>query len=493
MRLAKYLVLIILYIIFLDNNRYTVLAGSDINVYINNQWIKVSQKPIIENDRVIVPLRSIVENLGLGIEYDDPTKTVTIADKTHTVTLVIGSSSALVDGQEVRLDAPARIVDGSTLVPLRFVGEALGLKVDWDNDNRKVMIYENEYLLEKAVWDLDLDTTRTLLDEGVNPNSNMIGIPLIHACVDSGNNEMLKLLFDYGADPDAIHVEMATIGGYRTTFANYPKPSIFYFLLKDNIPAVKLFIDNGLNLEIKDNLNRTPLIYAKEYLDQFAGNTAAKELVDLLQNAKQQKCKYSVKDGEAKRPDKKRANSKYIYQVVDEDVKYLQSEYSDISDIMQAGEYGWKFYPVRPFGLNLIYPNDSTYQSTAAFINIVNPLDHAYLEAFHNGKTTMDFRSADATAIYSDYENTWLIDLILTLPTSNGSPVVNVTQLGKLINELKIEQIKPSNLYYNDGFDSYRILFSQKDIDVTENIDITARTGTGEVYNFEFTLYYYRY
>lgn len=62
-----------------------------------------------------------------------------IADK-KTVKLVVGSSTALVDGRSLSLDVPATIINGRTLVPVRFVAESLGAQVNWNGDNREVII-----------------------------------------------------------------------------------------------------------------------------------------------------------------------------------------------------------------------------------------------------------------------------------------------------------------------------------------------------------------
>jgi hypothetical protein len=54
--------------------------------------------------------------------------------------LQIGSSTALVDGKPVQLEQPAQLVNGNTMAPARFVGEAFGGKVSWDGASRTVTI-----------------------------------------------------------------------------------------------------------------------------------------------------------------------------------------------------------------------------------------------------------------------------------------------------------------------------------------------------------------
>jgi hypothetical protein len=96
--------------------------------------------PIMRNDRVLVPLRGVLEQMGVFVQWNPETQTVK-ADKAGTrVRLRIGDSSALVNGQSVSLDTPAKVVHGRTMVPLRFIGEALGETVDWDPLQRMVQI-----------------------------------------------------------------------------------------------------------------------------------------------------------------------------------------------------------------------------------------------------------------------------------------------------------------------------------------------------------------
>jgi competence protein ComEC len=95
--------------------------------------------PTIDNGRTLVPLRAIFEALGASVQWDPDTQTVTANKGSITVNLVIGGQ-ALKNGQAVPLDVPAKIVDGRTMVPLRFVSEALGCQVAWDGNTQTISI-----------------------------------------------------------------------------------------------------------------------------------------------------------------------------------------------------------------------------------------------------------------------------------------------------------------------------------------------------------------
>lgn len=115
-------------------------AAKPIEIYINDKKVESDVAPIIVNDRTMVPLRVISENLGASVYWDSAQKTVRITNFAKTVLLKINDRKAVIDGQSVILDTPAIIVKDRTMVPLRFIGESLGAEVFWDNTERKVTI-----------------------------------------------------------------------------------------------------------------------------------------------------------------------------------------------------------------------------------------------------------------------------------------------------------------------------------------------------------------
>jgi len=81
------------------------------------------------------------EYFGAQVTWEDQTKTVTVKQGSKTISLQIGNAIAQIDGKDVfLLDVPAFINGARTYVPLRFIGEALGRYVDWDQTERAVYI-----------------------------------------------------------------------------------------------------------------------------------------------------------------------------------------------------------------------------------------------------------------------------------------------------------------------------------------------------------------
>lgn len=114
------------------------------SVYLNGEKLTFTDNvnPYIDeaSERTLVPMRDIFEAVGATIQWDEATNTVIAVKGDSFVTLQIGSPKAFVNSEEYILDVNAVIKEDKTFVPLRFVSEALGAQVDWDNDNYAVII-----------------------------------------------------------------------------------------------------------------------------------------------------------------------------------------------------------------------------------------------------------------------------------------------------------------------------------------------------------------
>jgi len=119
-------------------------SSSDVSfVKVNGKLVSFPDgKPFIENGRTLVPVRFIAEALGYEVDWIQETRTVSINN--GQILLPIGSSTATVNSVQVSIDVPAKLVvtNGSTrtYVPLRFVTENLNCTVDWFHANRSIVI-----------------------------------------------------------------------------------------------------------------------------------------------------------------------------------------------------------------------------------------------------------------------------------------------------------------------------------------------------------------
>ncbi len=114
-----------------------------ITVYVDQQPLTFDVPPSVIQGRVLVPLRGIFERLGATVDYDAQSQHIVAIRGPQTVELTVGSRQAHVNGIPTLLDVPAFTINGRTMVPLRFVSEALGARVRWDAANAAIFIRSN--------------------------------------------------------------------------------------------------------------------------------------------------------------------------------------------------------------------------------------------------------------------------------------------------------------------------------------------------------------
>lgn len=97
-------------------------------------------EPTVINGRTVLPVRTIFEALGLGVGWDESTRTITGTKDDLVIILQIDNKEAKVNDKVMMLDVPATIIDGRTVVLVRFVAEATGADVEWDGSTRTLVI-----------------------------------------------------------------------------------------------------------------------------------------------------------------------------------------------------------------------------------------------------------------------------------------------------------------------------------------------------------------
>ncbi|NPV91698.1 MAG: tetratricopeptide repeat protein [Firmicutes bacterium] len=125
-------IILLAVVLFIIAGAAVPALAAPISVVVDGTALTLEVDPVIENDRTLVPLRAIFQALGASVDWDGSTRTVTAFKGPDKVSLTIGSSTAYQNDEPFALDAAPIIKDGHTLVPLRFVSEAMGAAVQWD-------------------------------------------------------------------------------------------------------------------------------------------------------------------------------------------------------------------------------------------------------------------------------------------------------------------------------------------------------------------------
>ncbi|MEW6572958.1 MAG: stalk domain-containing protein [Bacillota bacterium] len=119
-------------------------ATGGVTVLVDGRPIAVPGEPAAFIDaasgRTMVPVRFVSQALGAAVEWDAAVRKVTIRRGNQVVETIVGSRQATVNGRVVELDVASRIVQNRTFVPLRFVSAALGDTVEWNQAARRVEI-----------------------------------------------------------------------------------------------------------------------------------------------------------------------------------------------------------------------------------------------------------------------------------------------------------------------------------------------------------------
>lgn len=124
-----------------DNIKTDIKENKNIKIVINDKEIELNTEPIIINQRTLVPIRSIFEALDIEVNWDGKNRIVTGTKENTIMKIKIDSDIAYINDKEIKLDSVAIInKDNRTLVPVRFVAEAIGAEVNWISETRTVDI-----------------------------------------------------------------------------------------------------------------------------------------------------------------------------------------------------------------------------------------------------------------------------------------------------------------------------------------------------------------
>jgi len=112
---------------------------------VNDSAVELDVAPVIKEGRTLLPIRWITESLGASVDWNSTEKKVTITLKDTTIELWIGKSTAKVNGINTPIDSTnskvvPEIINGRTMLPLRFVSENLGCIVEWESTTKIITI-----------------------------------------------------------------------------------------------------------------------------------------------------------------------------------------------------------------------------------------------------------------------------------------------------------------------------------------------------------------
>ena len=157
-----------------ENTRLIKMKINDVNYTVNGQTKKMDAKPFISNSRTLVPLRFIIEAIGGDVQWDGDNRLVTVNSHGKNIILPIDSKKITVDGKEIAIDQAAIIKGDRTYVPIRFIAENLDMNVNYIHESREIEIsyFEDKKDLDSKNIEANTETNNSANKNNVSNNKS---------------------------------------------------------------------------------------------------------------------------------------------------------------------------------------------------------------------------------------------------------------------------------------------------------------------------------
>ena len=252
----------------------TVLAEENITVMLNGQAMDFDVAPIIQNDRVLVPMRAIFEELHCSVDYTDIDGRQIITAKlneNNSIGLVIGSDEMQIHNKKIKLDTAPIIVNDRTLVPLRAVSEAFDYDVNWDGDTKTVTISKE---IPKTEYDILYGRLKVKIKSDSKVYDGFWG------------DDTWLELSNEGIDFVAKELGYITVGDLKKDAENLEYETVGDTVTQNGIEYIELKSEKENRVEylVKSSDDYLILLYAKANAktDKDLWKTDVQEIIDTL-------------------------------------------------------------------------------------------------------------------------------------------------------------------------------------------------------------------
>ncbi len=207
------------------------VSAATVTIVVNGNTVNFDQPPIERGGRVFVPLRGVFERLGASVVYQRPT--INATGNGHNISLTIGSTAATIDGQHQAIDVAPFLVGSRTLVPLRFVAQALGATVNYNNGTRVVAI--------NSAAGTNAGPPASTGSSGNTGTANQSDVQLVNLSPDAGgvtssNQPTITGNFSTPIDPNTVRIKLDA-RDITSDYQAYVGTDSFSFRPGSQIPA----------------------------------------------------------------------------------------------------------------------------------------------------------------------------------------------------------------------------------------------------------------
>ncbi|MCU7667796.1 copper amine oxidase N-terminal domain-containing protein [Bacillus thuringiensis] len=204
----------------------SISGKKKMEVYIDDIPFGSEVNPVMKNNRILVAFRPISEYLDADLKWDNKAKKVTVTHKNKKIELTNGKKEGLVNGKKKKLDESVQIINGKVYVPLRFVSESLGTKVNWNAKEKVVTITTQElvsmkYFYSNTKGELGAPITMyqflTRAEQGVSEGRELIGAEITKNLTDGTYQAFIMHNGVYTAKGEQLNVTSMVYGDTNST------------------------------------------------------------------------------------------------------------------------------------------------------------------------------------------------------------------------------------------------------------------------------------
>ena len=142
--MKRFIAILTAFVMIVSLTGVAFAGNQEIKVYLEGYKISFDVQPQTINGRTMVPIRAIFEAMGATVNWDASTKTAVCTKDNTTVKMTLNSTVGYINGTAFKMDVTPVIMNGRTLAPARYVAEAFGYYVNWDNMTRSVLISKEQ-------------------------------------------------------------------------------------------------------------------------------------------------------------------------------------------------------------------------------------------------------------------------------------------------------------------------------------------------------------
>lgn len=220
--------------------------SNGITVVFNNEVIAFDQQPEIHNGTTMVPIRMVSEKMGGVVDWDSAAQEVEIRIDELVINLKIGSTTAMVNGEDRTLLTAPYIKNGRTMVPVRFISENMGADVSWTQETQTVNISFDGIILNKITKDYPIIVIPGTLGTLPLDQFELLTEIAKQSTADSFTKVVMSVmvpLFETGMEK----ITQARLGSNKYYLTNVDGEEYYVDPFIDTyVPLFEYFEDNGL-------------------------------------------------------------------------------------------------------------------------------------------------------------------------------------------------------------------------------------------------------